>query len=211
MWGNGVTWAVMVTTLTDPVTKDDRTTHSVKKFVVPEYIIDLLEGLPLSVGFGIKGDVLAIEDTFSLLAGRPVKLSGFVELGSLMLFAGWGLRTVNMPATHAIVCGSVLNKTVSCADERWGVKWDDLAKSLRVYALGDIKPCWIIWSCVLGCLLRDIFPDPEAALYLTGTTQAEFVQGFSVFVLESLVGTESHPTALSKAQTREELLNSLRY
>ena len=146
-----------------------------------------------------------------LLAGRPVKLSGFVELGSLMLFAGWGLRTVNMPATHAIVCGSVLNKTVSCADERWGVKWDDLAKSLRVYALGDIKHCWIIWSCVLGCLLRDIFPDPEAALYLTGTTQAEFVQGFSVFVLESLVGIESYPTALSKAQTREELLNLLRY
>ena len=109
MWGNGVTWAVMVTTLTNPLSDDVRTTHSVKKFVVPEYIIKLLEGLPLSIGFGIKGDVLAIEDTFSLLAGRPVKLSGFVELGSLMLFAGWGLRTVNMPATHAIVCGSVLS------------------------------------------------------------------------------------------------------
>ena len=104
MWGNRVTCAVMVTTLTNPCTEDSRTTHSVKKFVVPEYILELLEGLPLSIGFGIKGDVLAIEDTFSLLAGRPVKLSGFVELGSLMLFAGWGLRTVNMPATHAIVC-----------------------------------------------------------------------------------------------------------
>ena len=56
MWGNGVTWAVMVTTLTDPEIKDRRTTHSVKKFVVSEHIIDLLEGLPLSVGFGIKGD-----------------------------------------------------------------------------------------------------------------------------------------------------------
>ena len=139
MWGNGVTWAVMVTTLTDPVTKDGRTTHSVKKFVVPEHVINLLEGLPLSVGFGINGEVLAIEDTFSLLAGRPVKLSGFVELGSLMLFAGWGLKTVNMPATHAKVCGSILNKTVSCGDEQWGEKWDDLAESLQVYALGDVK------------------------------------------------------------------------
>ena len=106
--------------------------------------LELLEGLPLSIGFGIKGDVLTIEDTFSLLAGRPVKLSGFIELGSLMLFAGWGLRTVNMPATHAIVCGSVLNKTVSCADERWGVRWEELAESLRVYALGDVKHRWIV-------------------------------------------------------------------
>ena len=62
---------------------------------------------------------------------------------------------------------------------------------------------------MLGCLLWDVFPDPESALYLTGTTQAEFVQGFSTFILESLMGTESHPTALSQAQTREELLNSL--
>ena len=31
MWGNGLTWAVMVTILTDPVTRDNRTTHRVKK------------------------------------------------------------------------------------------------------------------------------------------------------------------------------------
>ena len=37
MWGNGLTWAVMVTILTDPVTRGNHTTHSVKKFVVPEH------------------------------------------------------------------------------------------------------------------------------------------------------------------------------
>ena len=30
MWGNGLTWAVMVTILTDPVTMDNHTTHRVK-------------------------------------------------------------------------------------------------------------------------------------------------------------------------------------
>ena len=64
---------------------------------------------------------------------------------------------------------------------------------------------------VLGCLLRDFFPDPESALYLTGLTQAEFVQGFSTFILESLVGTELHPAAINQARTREELLHCLRY
>ena len=90
------------------------------------------------------------------------------------------------------------------------MRWEELAESLRVYALGDVKHGWIVWSSVLG-LLRDIFPNPEAALYLTGTTQAEFIQGFSVFILESLMGTEAHSTTLSRAQTREDLLNSLRY
>ena len=128
-----------------------------------------------------------------------------------MLFAGWGLKTVNMPATHAIVCGSVLNKTVSCADENWGTRWEELAESLRVYALGEVKHGWLLWVTVLGCLLRDLFPDPESALYKTGATQAEFVQGLSTLILEFLVGTKLHLDALSRAQTREDLLCSLRY
>ena len=100
MWGNGITWALMVTILTNPKKDGNRVMHSVQKFEVPEFILELIESLV--TGFGIKGDVLAIEDTFSLLAGGPVKLNGFVELGSLMLLGGWGLRTVNMPAAHAI-------------------------------------------------------------------------------------------------------------
>ena len=34
--------------------------------------------MPFVTGFGIKGDVLVIEDTFSLMVGRDLKLSGFV-------------------------------------------------------------------------------------------------------------------------------------
>ena len=47
----------------------------------------------------------------------------------------------------------------------------------------------------------DLFPDPESALYLTGLNQAEFVQGFSTFILHHI----------SQARTREELLRCLRY
>ena len=55
----------------------------------------------------------------------------------------------------------MLNKTVSCADEIWGRRWEELAESLRVYALGDVKHGWLVWVMVLGCLLRDLFPDPR--------------------------------------------------
>ena len=83
-----------------------------------------------------------------------------------------GNETVNMPATHAVVTGSVLKKMVSRADERWRMKWDDLAESIRCYALGDVKHGHLVWTTVLRCLLRDLFPDPESVLYLTGLNQA---------------------------------------
>ena len=90
MIGNGVTWSLMITILTN--LKQDghsrRRRHTVKKFKVPEYVTELLESMPFVIGFGIRGDVLLIEDTFSLMVGRDLKLSGFVELGSLCLYAG---------------------------------------------------------------------------------------------------------------------------
>ena len=74
-----------------------------------------------------------------------------------------------------------VNKTVSCADQNWGTRWEELAESLRVYALADVKHGGIVWATVLGCLLRDLFRDPESALYLTGSTQAEFVHSACLY------------------------------
>ena len=131
MWGNRISWALMLTILSDPQRTRHRTSHSVNKFQVPEYVVELLRSLPLVMGFGIQGDVLTIENTFSLLTGRPVKLSGFVELGSLMLLAGWAFPTCKMPACHALLTGSILNKQVSRADDMWGKKWSQLPDSSR--------------------------------------------------------------------------------
>ena len=43
-----------------------RKKHTVKKFKVPEYVVELLQVMLFVTGFGIKGDVLAIEDTSAL-------------------------------------------------------------------------------------------------------------------------------------------------
>ena len=107
MWGNGITWVLMITILTN-----------------------------------------------------PGKFNSFVDLGSLMVYAGWGMRTVNMPSSHTVVCSSVLNKTVSCTDESWGMEWHQLAEFLRVYTLGYVKHGWLLWAVVLSCLLRGSVPRP---------------------------------------------------
>ena len=84
--------------------------HPVRKFAVPDHVLNLLESLPMGVGFGIKGDVLAIEDMFSLLAGWSVKLCRFVELSSLLVYPGWEMKMCNMPAVHAVTMGYALNQ-----------------------------------------------------------------------------------------------------
>ena len=174
MWGNGLSWAVMLIILTEPQRTSDKTSHRVKKFEVPDYVVNLLRNLPLVTRFRIRGVVLAIEDTFSLLTGRPVKLSGFVELGSLMLLAGWAMPTCNMPASHALMIGSILNKQVSRADDRWGQKWSHIPDTMQMYAVTDLKHGWLTWVIAVECMLHDLFSDPDAILFLTRVSQKEF-------------------------------------
>ena len=49
------------------------------------------------------------------------------------------MPTCNMPACHALMTGSVLNKQVSRADD-WGEqKWSQILDSLKIYAITDLK------------------------------------------------------------------------
>ena len=61
MIGNGLTWAIVLTILTDPQRTGSKICYRVKKFNVPAHIVRLLGNLPLGTGSGIRGDVLVID------------------------------------------------------------------------------------------------------------------------------------------------------
>ena len=105
-------------------------------------------------------------------------------MGSFLLYAGWGLRTCNMPSVHSITTGSVLNKQVSCADKTWGKPWSKISSAMKVYAIADINHGWVTYVTIVGCLLRDLFPDPDSILFLMGTEQGQFVGELNTLLLE---------------------------
>ena len=110
MLGDGITWCLMITIIADPKNIDNgygrrMQTHMIKKFVVQPEIIELIRTLPLVTGVGIKNDVTIIEQHYSLYSGEKVEMAGFLELGSLLVLAGWRAINANMPVIHAIVTG----------------------------------------------------------------------------------------------------------
>ena len=74
---------------------------------------------------------------------------------------------------------------------------------MKMYALADLKYGWITWIITVGCILRNLFPDPDAFLFLTRLTQKDFVAEFNAIIQEALVGTEIQKGNLSSARTRE--------
>ena len=216
MIGDGITWCLMITIKAEPKMVDNGSgrmvqTHMIRKFKVQPEILELIRTLPLVTGVGIKNDVVIIENHYSLYAGEKVEMAGFLELGALLVLAGWRAINANMPVIHAIVVGTVLNKISSCGDGTWGLPWDEIAPSLQVYCLGDVKHGHIVYNTIISVLLRDIFPDPEGACFSTHTSQLKFASWFCEWTASVVTGTEIDYRALETSRTRMESMGSLRF
>ena len=138
-------------------------------------------------------------------------MAGFLELGSLLVLSGWRTINANMPVIHALVVGTVLNKISSCGDGTWGLPWDQIDPALQVYCVGDVKHGHIVYNTIISILLRDLFPDPEAACYATNTSQRRFTAWFCEWVASVVAGTEIDYRALEESRTRSDSMRSLRF
>ena len=214
MLGDGLTWSLQILI---PVEErrfktGDRISYLkvVQKMTVQPEIVDFLQSLPTLVGVGIRSDITGIEEAYSLLAGVNVTLPSFIELGALAVLLGWTLPT-NMPVLAAVTSGLVLNKMVSEGDRLWGSRWEQIAPSLQVYALGDLLMGYVTYVVLFSILIRDFFPDRDSVALLGKCTEFPFIDWLARFTKETLAGLELSPTAIAEAETRAEIISCLRY
>ena len=116
-----------------------------------------------------------------------------------------------MTAMGVQVLGTLLNKMVSTGDDCWGRRWSVIPRSLQCYALGDIKFGFITYNVLAGILLRDLFLDPDVLCKYLNCTQETAVIWFLEFLLFSLEGIEYHQGDEEISQTREEIIQTLRF
>ena len=208
MFGNGITWTCLISLDLKLSEKGD---YLLERMTVQKGILELLRDLPVSSGLAIRRDVGGVEEFYSLISGTDVRLErGFIDLTSLAILAGFKFHK-NMTAMGVQVIGTLLNKTVSTGDDCWGTRWETIPAPLRCYALGDIKFGFITYNMLAGLLLRDLFPDPDVLCRYLNCTQSVAVNWFLEFLMFSLEGIEYHQGDEEAAQTREEMVKSLRF
>ena len=127
---------------------------------------------------------------------------GFIDLTSLAILAGYKFQSRNMTAIGVQVLGTLLNKNVSTGDDYSGVRWQQILKSLRCYALGDIMFEFVSYNVLSGLLLQDVFPDPDVLCGFLKCNQKIPADWFLDFVLMSLEGVEFHQGLKDGAETR---------
>ena len=181
---------------------------------IPNGVLELLAGLPVVTGCGIRADLIEIERVYSQISGYSFRMKGFIELETLAVLAGWQLKSRNMTTMAIVALGSSMNKVCSQADGVWGVSYGMLPEAFQVYALGDIKFGFLAYNVLISLLLRQMFPDPDICCRMSRCTQNVWVAWFNHFVRDALVGTCIYNPDIEAAVvsgSRRDLMLSIKY
>ena len=208
MLGDGFRFCLIISINLD-MDKDGE--YRIKRIKVQDQLLDFLEEIPVAVGVGVSRDVVDIEFFFSLISGRNIEMKGSIELGSLAVLAGYEFQATNMTALGVQVCGTILNKTCSTGDDKWGWSWREIPEALQVYGLGDIRFGYMCYSILAGILLADTFLDPDICCKYLNSGQLKFTLFFMDWLKSSLEGIEVCPEKMREAGSRKGLIKSLRF
>ena len=180
---------------------------------IPQYVVAFLEEVPVIMGAGVNADMTAVEELFGVLSHSTVRMKGYLDIGSLVVLAGWQLSKTGMLPLAIISVGMAMNKAVSVADRKWGLRWSQIPPALQVYALGDIKMGYSTYNVLIFLLISQLFPDPELVCRLSRCSPDQWIRWFNILVCDALVGTSIDDKALSSAiasGSRSQLMETLR-
>ena len=208
MLGDGVRFCLIISTVLE---RDRSGEYVINRLTVQDELLEFISEIPVATGVGVARDVTDIEFFFSLISGKEVEMKGSIELGSLAVLAGYEFNARNMTALGIQVMGTILNKTCSTGDDKWGWKWADIPEALQVYGLGDIRFGYMCYTTLAGILQADTFPDPEICCKYLECSQVEFTAFFMDWTRTSLEGVEVHADAAQSAGSRKGLIDSLRF
>ena len=208
MLGDGFRFCLIISIILE---QDKDGEYLINKLVIQEELLEFLEQIPVATGVGVAKDITDIEFFYSTISNRNLEMKGSIDLGSLAVLAGYEFQSLNMTALGVQVVGTILNKTCSTGDDKWGWKWNMIPEALRTYGLGDIRFGYMCYTILAGILLMDTFPDPDICCKYLGKCQMDFVSFFMEWVKVSLEGVEVSKEVAKVAESRYGLINSLRF
>ena len=209
MLGNGISHALMITISLE---RDSRNEYILNRIHIQDEVIEFLESIPVCMGLGVRVDVADVEYFYSLFSGRTVNLKGFLDLSSFAVLTGYNLRAMSMTPMGVNIVGHTLNKCCSTGDGKWSYRWEEIPDPLKIYCLGDLRFGYMTYNTLAAVFIRDLFPDPDIVCKFLGiTNQIEAVRWILELVLLSLDGVEVHNVDFDAAQTRLDMVKSLRF
>ena len=148
---------------------------------------------------------MIIEDVYWILTGISFKMK-FVELEVLAHIAGWHMRGFSLTCMSVQIQGTILNRCVDNADGKWGQLWEYVSRSMKVYALGNLRVGYSAMIVLLGIIIRDLFLDPDVFCKQMRLYQYQATRWVCELLLASCKFMEVNEELLHMTATRGDLI-----
>ena len=139
-----------------------------------------------------------------------VKMKPAIDLEVIALVSGWQMEDFTMTCMIVQIMGTILNRCVGFGDWKWGQQWEFISRSMKVYALSNLRATSAAVIVMLGIIIRDYFPDPDVLCKHLQLYQHDACHWFSELFLMSFRNKEINREAVRGATTREEFILSIR-
>ena len=211
--GNGLTWMCTLRFPWGPETvknwQGKRLVFRPDRSCVKQVLEAIFEDKTV-FGAGVINDVTGLDDFLQTVYDIDVKMPVPVETCALALAAGYRFPKTNLWFLQLLITGGVHNKQVSCADNLWGLPWDELPMEFKLYALADVKHSFMCYNVLMALCIGHMFPDPILPCEFLSLTQERCFEYISKLILAVLTNKRFHHDDFKVAKTRKELVGSLR-
>ena len=211
--GNGLTW---MCTLRFPWGPENVKPYSSKRMVLrPDstYVKEVLEAIfedRTVFGAGVINDVEGLATFLRDVYDIEIKMPVPVETCALALAAGYRFPTTKLWFLQLLITGGMHNKQVSCADNMWGLPWEELPVEFKLYALADVRHSYTCYVTLMALCIAHMFPDPVLPCEFLSLTQERCYEYLSKLILAALSNKRFNHEEFKIATTRKQLISSLR-
>ena len=175
-----------------------------KKSEIPAPILKFLDSLPQLYSVNAAEQRYVLSKTLEDVYNVELDLKTF-DLSTLAVVCGMKMSDYSLFSLSLVTLGTPVPSFAESMDNSW-------AKSLRNLHLKFIKlkcqALYNVYNVLMGCLIRNIFPDPDIVLSVTELSQPSFICWFAEFVGCALNNGEIHSDTHLK-HTRAEMILSL--
>ena len=212
IFGNGQTWLASIkfnwTRYTDVNTGEAGYCLYPESF--NKKLLDFTQYCSFLVGQNINQDMNKIEEFVKDVFNMKISVPMCLEMNSLLMALGWKIPRTSLFFVNLVTMGGLLNKEVSCADQKWGLPWAELDREFKIYCIGDVRFGHSNFVVLMSLLIRNMFPDVDALCEVLGLSQPQAIDWVSWLICVCLESTGIYLPDSTWAVTRKDLMMSVR-
>ena len=154
----------------------------------------------------ISRDKRRIEEFFSIVSNSTVRMLPVIELEVLALVTCWNMKGFTITCMSVQVMGTILNRCVGSRDNNWGQRWEYVGRSMKVYALSNLRSTTAALVVLMGIAIRDFSPDPDILCKQRRLFQSDSCYWFCELVMMSIHSKEIDRAVIEVAGFRKDLI-----